>query len=248
MVANIPPDFPMSDYQIVEAAVDRWLKATRHGDETPLVWYEFVRAWQAAAHRFRMCAEHDQAFTEAIAVANCTHEDLYIRDRALFLFFVTALSTIESICYAAFALASMLRPSDFPLGSNKDRARVSVETVRKAFGTFYPNRDITLTLGGLTADPTFRQISDARNIQAHRQLPQRTLSVSLTLSSDPAARMAGSVETQVSIDDRSTPHGMHTMVLDLQTTASRRRWLVDTTKRLVDGLAGFTRTEFQAFT
>ena len=188
MVSNPPSDFPTGDYQSVEAAVDRWLKTTRQGDETPAVWYEFVRAWQAAAHRFRMCAEHDKAFTEAITVANCTHEDLYIQDRELFLFFVTALSTIESICYAAFALASMLRPSNFPLASNKDRARVGVVTVRKAFGKSYPNRDITRRLDALIGDPAFGEITDARNIQAHRQLPQRTLSVSLTLSSGPAAR------------------------------------------------------------
>jgi hypothetical protein len=77
-----------------------------------------------------MCAEHDKAFTEAIAVANCTHEDLYIQDRELFLFFATALSTIESFYYAAFALASMLSPSDFLLTSNKDCARIFA----KSFG------------------------------------------------------------------------------------------------------------------
>ncbi len=63
----------------------------------------------------------------------------------------------------------------------------------------------------------------------------------------PATRMAGSVETKIYFDDRSTLDGTHTIALDLQTTASRRRWLVEMTKRLVEGVADFTRTEFQAF-
>ena len=69
---------------------------------------EFNGASNLIAWRFRGCVEYHQAYLESwlrVGVA-ASFEEQYARERSLFGMFVCGVSTVESVCYACYALAS----------------------------------------------------------------------------------------------------------------------------------------------
>lgn len=128
---EMPADFPVKPYEAIYNRLAS--KQDTYFDS----WYEFIRAWDAVAYRFRSCAEHDEAFAESIRRAGKgpPPPERYIQDRELFCFFVSGLATVECPCYGLFAIGSILDAQSFPFVTPDDKRNVSPDKASDPFWT-----------------------------------------------------------------------------------------------------------------
>src|SRR2546428_9732197 len=130
---SVPQDFPAGPYEGIHAVVSKRLLFK----DSP--GSEYAGAWNAVAYRYLACAESDEAFTKSIVKsASPPPPERYDQERELFSFFLNGLSSIESMCYAFFALASTLRPQEFPFASAQDWRMVTPEATAGAFRQAFP--------------------------------------------------------------------------------------------------------------
>jgi len=217
---EMPQDFSVKPY---EAIKNRLIgKKDTHSDS----WDEFAFAWNAVAYRFRSCTEHDEAFTESIRRHGKTlpPSERYVQERALFCFFVTGVSTIESLCYGLFAIGSMLDAQNFLFVTPDDRRNVSPEETTDKFGTVFPRENITATLKRMTKMHDYQDWKVMRNILSHRSTPGRLIF------------RGGDRDGDVLWGE--------TILIDENTTISRRRWLAKMVSDLLDAADVFTAARF----
>jgi hypothetical protein len=217
---EMPQDFPAKPYKdIINHVADQ-------RDKHPDSWPEFGTAWNAVAYRFRSCAEHDEAFTESIKQFGNSppmHER-YVQERELFCFFVAGRSAIESLCYGLFAIGSMLDASTFPLVTPEDKERVYPEMTRDKFGKAFPSEIIATVLKQVMRSQDYRDWRTMRNILSHRSTPGRRFS------------RGGEHDGDAVWGEK--------ILIDENTTVSRRRWLANTLSDLLAAADVFAAASF----
>ncbi|MGA3296449.1 MAG: hypothetical protein ABSD41_03255 [Candidatus Bathyarchaeia archaeon] len=217
---EMPQDFPIKPYEnVLKRLVD---ENDRHPTS---FWSEFASAWNAIAYRFRSCAEHDGAFTESIGRAGNSppSPERYVQERELFCFFVTGMSTIESFCYSLFAIGSMLDAQTFPLETAEGKRDVTPKMTIDKFGTAFPCEIITSILKRLNDSQEYWDWRTMRNILSHRSTPSRQF-----------FRGGGH-------DGNAVWGGI---LIDENTTVSRRRWLANNLSDLLEATDTFTVGKF----
>src|SRR5215210_4003084 len=151
MSIEMPKDFASAPYEAVSSRVSA--KNQTHPDSL----VQFAAAWNAVRHRFLSCTEHSEAFTKAIKEAGIpgvtpqTADMWYAQQKELFDFFMTGLSTIESICYGLYAVGSILNTQQFPITTPHDLRRIGTNSTARKFTTVFANEPISSTLQQLTA-------------------------------------------------------------------------------------------------
>jgi hypothetical protein len=217
---EMPQDFGAKSYEDIYNHVAS--KRDRHPDS----WREFASAWNAVAYRFRSCAESDEAFTKSIKQFGNSPpmSERYVQERELFSFFVAGRSAIESLCYALFAIGSMLDAAIFPLLTPEDKKNVNPEMTRDKFGKAFPSDIITSDLKRLTESQAYRDWRTMRHILSHRSTPGRRFF------------RGGEHDGDAVWGEK--------ILIDENTTVSRRRWLVKTLGDLLEAADAFTATSF----
>ena len=215
----MPSDFPIDLYEAVHIRVNK--KKTIYPD----TWSQYAGAWNAVAYRFLACADYDQAFTESIQRAGNAPPptERYNQERALFGFFVTGLSVIESLCYGSFAVASMIDVQNFPMTTPQNLKDINPEYTTKKFISVFPTDPITILLKQLTTSQDYRDWKDIRNILAHRSAPGRTIQFSINPGSQ--------------IDGALWINGIN---IDINMTSSKRQWLSTILRKLLEETNSFT--------
>jgi hypothetical protein len=218
---SLPDDFDVESYQAVHSRMKGMAASA------PVSWSEYAGAWNAVAYRFLTCAEHDKTFTESILRHGDAPPQLerYVQERELFGFFVTGLATIESLCYAAYAIASMLDEGVFPIATEENKRLISPRTTAPRFAEAFPTYEITRALRQVVGSHELHDWREVRNTLTHRTAPGRVIHASTSGPAKPAVWKIG-------------------IRLDACTTASRRRWLASTVNMLLKGLADFTTDRF----
>ena len=216
-----PPDFAVAEYEAIHQRVSAKSKPNMGA------WEQYTGAWNGLAHRFRTCAESDEAFTASIRQAGDAPppSERYIQERELFSFFVAGLSSVESLCFALFAIGAMLRPNDFPMGTPKELRAISPESTARTFGSLYPGDAFTSALQQLTRSQEFRDWKEIRNILAHRAAPGRIIFAGITSNQQAAQWKVG-------------------ISLDLNTTSSRRQWLSGQLTAVLRAVVSYIALEF----
>lgn len=195
------------------------------------VWSELAASWNAVAYRFYACAEYNEAF---IASVQQTFSPpplaRYAQERDLYGFFVNGLSTIESFCYALWAIASTLKPAVFLFNMPEHRRSISPETTADKFSSHngYKEEPLAQTLQNLRTASEFVEWKEIRNILAHRSAPSRTFNE------------GGS--------NSGTASWFKGLAFDQNTTALRYEWLVTKLSDLLETLAVFVATHLQGKT
>jgi hypothetical protein len=219
MGIEMPPDFPLQPYDNIRN------RLVGERDKDPESWGELASAWNAIAYRFCSCAEHDETFSQSVRRAGNSPpgRERYIQERELFCFFVTGMSAIECLCYGLFAIGSMLDKEAFPFVTIEDRKAITPERTASRFRTTFSRENITSTLKRLTESQDYQRWRTIRNILSHRSTPGRQFFRG-------GARDGEAVWGEIMIDQN--------------TTVSRRRWLAGAVRDLLEATDSFTVAQF----
>jgi hypothetical protein len=207
---DVPTDFPVTDFESIEALVQSRFETHSH-------LHHFIGAWYAVRYRFLAMTEYDECFTREIirsGVAPCQRVR-YQQERDLFGFFNSGCSVVDSLSFGLFAIGAMLKPTDFPIEPESEwkiTPKYCFDKYSDAFGGD-PILD-TLQLMTKNGDPNWVKFSKIRNVLTHRVAPPRRFSVG-----DP--RQPDAVMTRTNI------------VLDNQTTGSRRKQIASLLEKLL---------------
>jgi len=172
------------------------------------------------------CNNHDKAFTEYIQRAGNAPppSERYIQESNLFGFFVSGLSTIESLIYGLYAIASIIKVEEFPIATVKDLKSINPEETESKFKNEFKNLSITGFLKRLIDDKNYKEWKDIRNILAYRNSPGRHFFGGENHSGN-ALWING-----VHINDK--------------TTSKRFKWFVDVMINLLNEIEIFTADKF----
>jgi hypothetical protein len=209
----MPPDFPAEPYESIQQRVSVDL-----GESHPEPRKLFAGGWNAVRYRYLACTEHDRDFTHSIQQER-THLERYHQERDLFGFFVTGLSTIESLCFALYAIGSIVKPNEFPIGTDRNLREITPARTARQFAESFQGEPLTTALEQLTNSGEFAEWSRLRNVLAHRTTPGRGIYV--------GGPQHGTIEwAGINLDDETTP--------------SRRRWLSEVVRGLLEAGDLFT--------
>jgi hypothetical protein len=209
----LPPDFPEAPYSAIQKRVSVDLK-----ESYPDSRREFAGGWNGLRYRYLACSDHDREFTLSIERAS-TALERYHQERDLYGFFVNGQSAIECLCYGLHAIASILRPADFPISTQDHLKAIKWHKVAKKFAMVFPGEELTDGLDRLLKSNDFTGWQELRNILAHRATPGRGINV--------GGPRDGIIEWS-------------NIELDKTTTVTRRRWLSQTVDDLLHGADKFT--------
>ena len=218
----MPPDFDSVAFDNIHRHLCRYKSKFSNNS-----WEQYGGAWNAVAYRYYTCAEHDAEFTTLIKSLGVTPslKDRYLQERELFGFFVTGLSTIESLCYGLFAIASNINAKEFAFKNVSDYRRVNPENTCKSFKNAFPNDAISRTLNMLIASQQFKDWKEIRNVLAHRTAPGRIVDLTTNTPTQPAYWKIG-------------------IALDDTTTSTRRFWLSNSINAVLGETDSFTMKYF----
>jgi hypothetical protein len=216
----MPEDFDVVRYEAVHSRV------TASKEASPESYNEFAGAWRAVAYRCRSCQEHDLALTESIQRAGSAppQPERYLQERELFCFFVTGLAAIESLYYAAFAIASMLDSANFPMESSSDLRSINPRKTAERFSVCFREERLTRALQTTLNDDAYSEWKRIRNVLTHRTSPGRIIHFSTKGPPRPPDWKLG-----IRIDD--------------STTRSRRKWLAREVNLLMKELCRFVEAK-----
>lgn len=162
----MPKVFPVEPYESIHKRI------VKKKDDYRKSWNQYAGAWSAVGYRFLSCNNHDKAFTESIKRAGNAPppSERYIQESNLFGFFVSGLSTIESLLYGLYAIASIIKVEEFPIDTFKDLKSITPENTKEKFKAEFTNLSITDFLKILIDDKNYnyKEWKDIRNILAHR--------------------------------------------------------------------------------
>jgi len=165
----MPKVFPVEPYESIHKRI------VKKKDDYRKSWNQYAGAWNAVGYRFLSCNNNDKAFTESIQRAGNAPppSERYIQESNLFGFFVSGLSTIESLLYGLYAIASIIKVEKFPIATFKDLKSITHENTKNKFEKEFTNLSITDFLKSLIDDKNYKEWKDIRNILAHRTSPGR---------------------------------------------------------------------------
>ncbi len=210
----VPKNFPANPYKKI------YERMVKYKDDYKDSWHEFAGGWNAVSYRFLICFENYELFTETVKkYTNAPPQPYrYIQERELFSFFVSGLSTIESICYSLYAICSILKSSEFPINED-DLRNIKPEVVKSKLKCNFENEKITSEIENLTDDTEYFNWKKIRNVLAHRTSPRRH------------------IYTGGEMNGKALWLGLE---INENTTSSKFDWLIDKITYLVNGVDDFT--------
>ncbi|KAF0145292.1 MAG: hypothetical protein FD156_1123 [Nitrospirae bacterium] len=216
LLLPMPDDFPVAPYEIIHS------RYSQRKDSNLMLWKQCAGAWNAVAYRFLSCTEHDLNYTQYVrqGSADPSHANVYLQERELFGFFITGLAAIESFYYGIFAIASMIKNVDFPFTTATDFQKVKPIRTAEKFQSSFKHEDIANILQQVINTPEFTEWNEIRNILVHRILPNRHY------------YLGGDKHNQTLWEKG--------IVIDINTTSTRRKWLAKKLNDLLTSAASFT--------
>lgn len=211
----MPDGFPIGPFEAVHARVHsasvRNEKAAR----------EYYGAENGVAYRFRACCEYSDDYV-ASGTANSLPEDRHYQEKALFGFFVSGFSVIESFCYGAFMVGALIDPLTFPIKTDKALKDINPNSTATAFSkSKLSGEPISSLFAALFKHVSYEEWATIRNLLAHRQTPGRHFNVG---GPGPFVVWKPGLDVELNAD----------------TTSHRKKWLATTLTSLMEALDGLT--------
>jgi hypothetical protein len=206
----VPPDFPSEAYERIYGLL------VKYKDINPIQWQSFGLGWNGLAYRYRAMAEYDEQYTSAIkAFGNSPpFEERYKQGKALFGFFVSAVSTIECFFYSAYWVGAILKPRKFP--SKSEALKLSAVNIAKKFEADFPEDSLSKQMIRCVHEPTYTEMKNVRDVLSHRgMLPRRFYR---------GGERNGMATMPTNPKDLSN-QWQYDLSIDERTTATRRQWL-----------------------
>ncbi|TRZ52211.1 MAG: hypothetical protein D4S01_03280 [Dehalococcoidia bacterium] len=207
---EVPPSFPTEDYDKVRSFLEKYK------DTHPAQCKSFGLGWHGLAYRYRTLVEYDKQFTNSVKVSNSPPpEERYNQGKALFGFFVNALSVIECFFYSTYCIASILKPDVFPISKSKD-LKFYPKDVASKYGTCFSGDCLSIKMNQCLHESKYKEMKDMRDVLTHRGMPPRAFYV--------GGDRDGMATMPVNIKDPSDQWHFD-LPVDAQTTAVHRQWL-----------------------
>jgi hypothetical protein len=185
---EMPLDFPTGLYNSIHSR----LHAARGQRQS--FWRDYAPSWNAVAYRYRACADLAEEFSQSVNQHGDgpAQPERYLQDRALFGFFVNALSTLEALAFALYAIGHTVRAGAFRLTTERHRRNVSPERTAAVFAKAFPTDPLAQALVATLSSPERRTLEKVRNVLAHRGQPGRRMFLSTgTSTQQPAGWIRG---------------------------------------------------------
>lgn len=168
----VAADFPKGDYLDVEQRLSVFLTGRDAGSVPG--FREYAGGWNAVIQRFRSADEYGAAAAHLLAknYGSTQNEERYETERAMFGFFTSAQSTIESCCFSVYGMGRMKDSVAFSAQIERDiTVQATCAEVKARFG----GTALAHELAGLHGDGTWKRVKEIRNILAHRVSPGITI-------------------------------------------------------------------------
>lgn len=179
----MPHDFPATPFERSYGRVRQ--RAATHRDQ----FEHFAGAWNAVSIRYLALTTDGDEFTRLIAQSEGTDpQRRYQQERHLFGLFSNGFSAFEAYFYGMFAVGSLLRPGDFPMGTPKDQQAVSPTSTGAAYNRHFAGDPVLAAFDGVFQDTAYREFREVRNILTHRTAPGRRIFVGIGSDDDLPAR------------------------------------------------------------
>ena len=220
-----PPDFPLEEHNKVHSYLNKYK------DTHKLQWSLFGLGWNGLAYRYRAAAEYDNEFTISIEKFGNSppSEERYNQGKALFGFFVNAVSVIDCFCFSAYCMASILKPEKFPL-SKSNELRLRTKGVASKFTDYFPKDNLTRKMDECLSADSYKQMNNIRIVLIHRGTPPRTFYE--------GGERSGMATMPVNPEAPSN-QWQFDFPVDEQTTTLFRKWLSNTLEGLIDSANNF---------
>jgi len=220
-----PPNFPAEGHNKVH------LHLNKYKDTHNVQWGLFGLGWNGLAYRYRAVTEYDKEFTISVKKFGNSppSEERYNQGKALFGFFVNAVSVIECFSFATFCMASILKPEEFPLSKSKE-LKFYPKDVASKFADYFPTDNLTGKMNKCLNADTYKQMYDIRNVLTHRgMLPRKFY----------RGGDRNGMATMPINPEAPSNQWQFDFPVDEQTTKKFREWLSDTLKELVESSVDF---------
>jgi hypothetical protein len=108
-------------------------------------------------YRLKACADYSDEFTHSIKTFGDSPPliERYQQERALFGFFVSGYSVLDSFSFFMHTAAAQIDPTHFPMHKSGHLKGISCKTTADMFARAFPGEAIATELTESIADPTF---------------------------------------------------------------------------------------------
>lgn len=220
-----PPDFPAEGHNKVR------LHLNKYKDTHQAQWGLFSLGWNGVVYRYRAMVEYDEQFTTSVKKFGSSppFEERYQQGKAFFGFFTNAVSVIECFAFSIYCIASILKPSVFPVSQSSD-LEFTLRVFTNTFEANFQNDSLSATMQQCLNDSTYWKMNDIRRVLIHRGMPPRKFyrgGERDGMATMPTNLPAPSDQWQFDLP------------IDTQTTALHRQWLSTTLTGLINAAGEF---------
>lgn len=221
-----PHDFPVESYHAIQEHLNRY--PNTHKVQVSL----FRLGWNGLTYRYRSMIEYDNEFTISVKKFGNSppHEERYKQGKALFGFFVNAVSVIECFFFSTYFMASILKPEEFPFSGSKELKSIYPKHVASNFTRYFPKYNLTNVMNKCISADTYKQICDMRDVLSHRGM--------LPHNFDVGGETDGMVTMPIN-PKASSNQWQFDFSVDEQTSTLLRNWLSDTLDGLISSSVDF---------
>lgn len=194
---DVPADFPAAIYDRVHQIIN--IKASGHPNAI-----KFSGAWNALSYRYLEVDECTTQFARHFAKygSSPSSQERYCQERNIFDFYSAAVSCLDTVAFAIFAIASLKHGAAFPLSDAGDEAKVRPDKLLPKLNSNFSSDAITGAWSTLFSDPRNKEIRDIRNVLTHRTNPGRTYNIGGVLDGQTQWQLHGGPMTK----DFLVPH------------------------------------------
>jgi len=220
-----PPDFPAEGHNKVH------LHLNKYKDTHNVQWGLFGLGWNGLAYRYRAMAEYDEEFTNSVKISGNSPppDERYKQGKALFGFFINAVSVIDCFIYSMYYVASILKPDAFPLPKSENSVFYPASVASK-FSEHFPSDKLTKQMGKCLNASNYSRMKKMRNVLSHRGMPPRKFY---------RGGDRNGMATMPINPEAPSNQWQFDFPVDEQTTTSRRKWLSSTLGGLIDSTYTF---------
>jgi len=220
-----PPDFPTEAHNKVHQYLNKYK------DTHNVQWSLFGLGWNGLSYRYRAAAEYDYEFTSSVKKFGNSPppEERYNQEKALFGFFVNAVSVIGCFFFSTYFMASILKSEEFPF-SKSEELKLYPKDVALYFTKHFPKDNLTNKMNECLNADTYKQMNKMRIVLFHRgMLPRKFY----------AGGERNGMATMPINPRASSNQWQFDFSVDEQTTTSLRQWLCSVIKDLLDSTFNF---------
>lgn len=166
---DMPPDFPSQLYSSIHERFIPYLEKSKEN------WLEYGWGWNAVASRFKTCSINRDFFERSLekhGVISLAHDDRYIQDNSLFIFFIAGESALDSLFYSTYFICALLGIFKFQL-TEKFKKSIKIDLLMNCLNCSCPTDSLTTKLGEIANSDEFSRWKKIRNVLIHRSAPGR---------------------------------------------------------------------------